>query len=118
MHLLSIHHLTTFMSFIILQTQASPFNFEIILYVMIIFLIVNFVILIPKQKKKEKEQLNFISDLQKGSKLVTIGGIHGVVVQNEEKTFIIEVSPGVKMKVEKTSISYELTKVLNDTPAA
>ncbi|MBP7477246.1 MAG: preprotein translocase subunit YajC [Chitinophagales bacterium] len=103
---------------ILLQAGASSIDFSIIFYVMIVFLIINFVILVPKQKKKEKAQLDFIDELQKGSKVVTLGGLHGTVVQNEDKTFIVEIATGVKVKVEKTSISYELTKKLNEVPAA
>jgi preprotein translocase subunit YajC len=106
------------MLFVILQAAAgggllgNPIL--IMFYMMVIFLIYNFFFVMPKQKKKEKEQLDYIAELAKGSKVVTIGGVHGKVNQNKETTMMIEVAPGINIEVEKVSISYEMTQKLNE----
>ena len=109
------------MKFIMLQAAAGPGLLGdpmLVFYIIAVFLIINFVILAPRQKKKEKEQREYLDTLAKGSKIVTIGGIHGVVAQNDEKTFLIEITPGVKVKMEKTALSFEMTKAINSTPEA
>jgi len=69
---------------------------------------------IRPQTKKQKEQKKFITDLQKGTKVVTIAGIHGTVNRiNEDGTINLEVSPGSYIKMEKASISMEMSAAVN-----
>ncbi len=68
-----------------------------------IFLIFYFMIIRPQQKRaKEREKL--LSNVQKGDKVITSGGLHGTVVHIEEKTVFIQVSDNVKLKYEKSAI--------------
>ena len=46
-----------------------------------------------------------IDALKKGDKVVTIGGIHGVVSATKEKTVIVKVDDGVKMEFNRSAIS-------------
>jgi len=72
---------------------------------------------IRPQTKKQKDQKKFIEDLQKGTKVVTIAGIHGTVNKiNEDGTVSLEVSPGSYIKMEKASISMEMTNAINKPP--
>jgi preprotein translocase subunit YajC len=69
---------------------------------------------IRPQAKKAKNQKNFIENLQKGDKIVTIAGIHGTINKiNEDGTLNLEVSPGSYIKIEKSAISMEWTAALN-----
>ena len=69
---------------------------------------------IRPQTKKQKEQRKFIDELQKGTKVVTIAGIHGTINKiNEDGTINLEVSPGSYIKMEKASISLEMTNAIN-----
>lgn len=69
---------------------------------------------IRPQTKKQKDQKKFIEELQKGTKVVTIAGIHGTVNKlNEDGTINLEVSPGSYIKMEKASISMEMTNAIN-----
>lgn len=69
---------------------------------------------IRPQTKKQKDQKKFVEDLQKGTKVVTIAGIHGTVNKvNEDGTVNLEVSPGSYIKMEKASISMEMTNAIN-----
>jgi preprotein translocase subunit YajC len=67
--------------------------------------VVFYLFMIRPQMKKTKEDKKFRDELQKGAKVVTIGGIHGKVVEVKEAYVSIEVANGVKLKVEKTAIS-------------
>lgn len=83
-----------------------------------LMLLVFWLFFIRPQAKKAKDQKKFIDEMQKGDKIVTIAGIHGVVNKiNEDGTINIEVSPGSYIKIEKSAISKEWTAQVNK-PAA
>jgi preprotein translocase subunit YajC len=70
--------------------------------------------MIRPQAKKAKQQKQFINDLQKGDKIVTIAGIHGTVNKvNDDNTLMLEVSPGSYIKIERSAISMEWTSNIN-----
>lgn len=74
--------------------------------------------MIRPQQKKAKTQKQFIANMGKGDKIVTIAGIHGTINKvNEDGTLMLETSPGSYMKIEKSSISMEWTTAINK-PAA
>jgi preprotein translocase subunit YajC len=74
-----------------------------------IFLIFYFMIIRPQQKRaKEREKL--LSNLDKGDKVVTNGGIHGVIAGLEEKTALLQVSDNVKLKIDRSAITTVLAK--------
>lgn len=74
-----------------------------------IFLIFYFMIIRPQQKRaKEREKM--LSNVQKGDRVVTSGGMHGVVAGLDEKTVLIQVSENVKMKFDRTAIANILSK--------
>lgn len=69
-----------------------------------IFAIFYFMIIRPQQKKaKEREKL--LSELKKGDKIVTSGGLHGVISGLDDKTCLIDVGNNVKMKFERSAIN-------------
>lgn len=68
-----------------------------------IFAIFYFMIIRPQQKRaKEREKL--LSNIEKGDKVITTGGVHATVIGIEEKTVLIEIAPNVKIKVERSAI--------------
>jgi preprotein translocase subunit YajC len=74
---------------------------------------------IRPQAKRAKNQKKFIEDLGKGSKIVTIAGIHGIISKvNDDGTLNIETSPGSYLKIEKSAISMDWTTALNKTGTA
>jgi preprotein translocase subunit YajC len=79
-----------------------------------LMILVFWMFFIRPQAKRAKNQKKFIEDLQKGDKIVTIAGIHGVINKvNEDGTLSIEVSPGSYIKIEKSAISLDWTTALN-----
>lgn len=73
-----------------------------------IFLIFYFMIIRPQQKRaKEREKM--LSNMQKGDKVITSGGMHGTIAGLDEKTILLQVSDNVKMKFEKSAIATIIT---------
>lgn len=92
------------------------------LIMMAAIILVFWLFMIRPQAKKAKQQKQFINDMQKGDKIVTIAGIHGVINRiNDDGTVNLEVSPGSYIKIEKSAISLEwsqqLAKAATATPA-
>ena len=69
-----------------------------------IFLIFYFMIIRPQQKRaKEREKM--LSNMQKGDKVITSGGLHGTIAGIDEKTVLLQVGDNVKMKFERSAIA-------------
>jgi preprotein translocase subunit YajC len=60
--------------------------------------------MIRPQRKQQKELQNFRNSLQKGDKVVTIGGIYGTVVEIKDATVLIEIDNSVKIRVSKQAL--------------
>ena len=84
------------------------------LIMMGLMILVFWMFMIRPQAKKAKKQKEFINNLQKGDKIVTIAGIHGTVNKvNDDSTLLLEVSPGSYIKIERSAISMEWTTNIN-----
>jgi preprotein translocase subunit YajC len=72
---------------------------------LILIILVFYLFFIRPQMKKSKDQKKFREELKKGQKIVTIGGVHGKVVEMGETTLIIEVEGQNRLKIEKSAIA-------------
>ena len=61
--------------------------------------------IIRAQQKREKQREPMLPALKKGDKVVTAGGVHGTIVGMEEKTLLVQIADGVKVKVDRGSVS-------------
>lgn len=85
---------------------------------MIGIMVVFYFFMIRPQAKKAKQQKEFINNMQKGDKIVTIAGIHGKINRlNDDNTIEMETSPGSYIKIEKSAISPEWTANVNKVAA-
>jgi preprotein translocase subunit YajC len=96
----------------LLQAQAqgamSPAIQQFIMIGLIV--VVFYFFMIRPQVRKTKLEKEFKESLKKGDKIVTIGGVHGKILEINDTTFIIEIDQNVKVKLEKSAISAEATK--------
>jgi preprotein translocase subunit YajC len=99
---------------ILLQQQGGG-GMQIVFLIAII--VVFYFFMIRPQMKKQKTEKQFRESLQKGAKVVTIGGIHGRIIDVSDRTFLVEIDSNVKVRVEKSAISADATRSL-DAPAA
>lgn len=67
------------------------------------------------QIKKQKKQKQFISELKKGDKIVTNGGIHGKISELKELTAVIDTGGGSKFKINRAAISMEASELLKNS---
>ena len=92
---------------IVLQAapQAAPAGGGISLWIMLaLMFIVMWFFMIRPQRKAQKEQEKFLNSIENGTRVITAGGIYGVVVEVKENTLLIEVDKDVKIRVSKNSV--------------
>jgi len=71
---------------------------------LVLVVVVFYFFMIRPQTKKQKELKKFRESLKAGDKVVTIGGIHGKILEVAESTVLIS-SEGTKLRLEKSAIA-------------
>jgi preprotein translocase subunit YajC len=69
-----------------------------------IFIIMYFVMFRP-QKKRQEQQQKLMASLKTGDRVVTNGGIHGLISNVKDTTVIIKVADNVKIEMEKSAVT-------------
>ena len=64
---------------------------------LIIMFAVFYFLLIRPQKKKQNTRNNMLNALQKGDKIVTIGGLHGTILELTDDTVVLRVNDVTKL---------------------
>ena len=93
-------------SVILMASPDGKSSYESYLFIGLIFVVFWFFMIRP-QVKKQKEQAKFKDSIGKGDKIVTIGGVHGKIIEVQDTTFIIEGEGGHRQKIEKSAVSME-----------
>lgn len=97
------------------QAQGSSLPMWIMLA--LIFLVMWFFMIRP-QRKQQKELEAMRNSLKKGDKVITAGGIYGIVAEVDERTVLMKVDDNVKIRVDKTSIQKDMTDQANQANQA
>jgi preprotein translocase subunit YajC len=72
----------------------------------VLIIAVFYFFMIRPQQKKQKEREKVLDALKKGDRIVTIGGLHGTVVEiNAEKKTVLIDAGGVKLRFDRTAVS-------------
>ena len=87
-------------------------NSTLIIQLVLMIAVFYFLIIMPKNKKIKLEK-TFLANLKAGDKIITIAGIHGKFSEIAETTIVMETMSG-KLKIEKSSISAEMSLKLNE----
>lgn len=98
------------MNLLFVLLQANSGGIMSFLPIIAIVGVMYFFMLRP-QMKRQKEEASFRSALEKGMKVVTIGGIHGKILEINETTVVID-SENTRLRVERSAISKDLSAAL------
>ncbi|MGB3144956.1 MAG: preprotein translocase subunit YajC [Maribacter sp.] len=81
---------------------------------MILIFVVAYFFMIRPQMKRQKDEKKFSAELKRGDRVITKSGLHGKVVDLNDKDFscILETMAG-KLKYDRSAISMEMSKKLN-----
>ena len=73
--------------------------------IFVLMFVIMYFLMIRPQQKRAKEHKQRIETLKKGCKVISAGGIHGLVTNISDKTVTVKVSDNSKLKFEKASIT-------------
>lgn len=94
--------------YILMSPQKDGGGSSTSTFIMLGLLVVVFwLFFIRPQVKKNKELNKFRSSLDKGQKIITIGGIHGKIIEVGETTVTIETEGQGRLKIEKSAVATE-----------
>lgn len=72
-----------------------------------------YLFMIRPQMKRQKDEKKFAEELKRGDRVITKSGLHGKILDLNDTTVILESGAG-KLKFERSALSLELTKKLNE----
>ncbi len=71
---------------------------------LVIFVIFYFVLIRPQQKQ-QKEYKELLGNLKKNDQVVTMGGVHGTIVNLKDKTLVIRVDDDTRLEIDRTAVA-------------
>ena len=90
---------------------ASGGGFDPAPFVMLIVLgLIFYFMLFRPQQKRMKQQKEMLEALKRGDRVVTLGGMHGVVTRLDDVEISLEISQGVVVKMNRSAVSEVLSK--------
>lgn len=84
--------------------EGGGFDWTIIIFLVVIFAIFYFIMVRP-QRKKQQEHEQMVQTLNKGDRVVTAGGIYGVIESLSDDSIVIKVESGATIRVARGSVS-------------
>lgn len=94
------------------QSTGTPSGGGWQMFILPVFIILIFYfLLIRPSQKKEKDRKKMIEQLQKGDKVITTGGIYGVVVnvKENEDVIVLKIADGAKVEFVKAAIQSKVS---------
>ncbi len=96
---------------VLLQTSPAKGGNALVAFLpfILIFVVIYFLMIRP-QSKKQKDTQKMIASLQKGDKVLTIGGIYGTIsgVRESDGVIILKVAENMKIEITKTAVAKKL----------
>jgi preprotein translocase subunit YajC len=86
------------------EGEGGGFDWTIIIFLVLIFAMFYFLMIRP-QRKRAKEQRELMAGLQKGDKVITAGGVYGVIESLSEESVVLKVESGATIRVARGSIA-------------
>ena len=99
------------LSMFLLEAPAQQGNGWSGIILIVLLFVVFWLFFIRPQNRRQKQAQKFRDALQKGDKVMTIGGIHGKVHEVKETTIVITVDNNVNIEVEKSALVANGTQV-------
>lgn len=97
-------NISSFLPVAQVRSGASPSPLDALWPMVLIFVIFYFLIFRP-QKQKQEELKKMVSSLDKNADVITIGGIHGTIVNVKQDTVTLRIADNVKIEVQKSAIA-------------
>lgn len=74
----------------------------------VLMFVIFYFLLIRPQQKKQKTRNAMLTALKKGDKVVTIGGLHGTIVEITDDVVVLKVNDVTKLTFDRNSVSHSV----------
>ena len=91
------------------SASGQPSSLPSIL-MLVVFVVIFYFLLIRPQMKRNKEQRQLLSSIEKGDEVVTAAGLYGKIINVDETSVELEIAKGVVVKLQKQAVSGLLPK--------
>ena len=94
------------------QAQPAPRGGGVSLHFFIMMglvFVVFYLLLIRPQRTRQKKHQEMVENLKPGDKVITSGGIHGIVMGVQKDKLELKIASNVKIDIAKTSIAVIVT---------
>lgn len=91
------------MNFVLLQAAGGASPITNILMIVAMVGVVYFLMIRPQQKR-QKELEKSRAEMKKGDKVITSGGIHAEIKEVRDDSFVLEIAPEVRIRVDRNSV--------------
>ncbi len=85
--------------------------------IIVLFVIAWVVLILPKQRELKRHNA-FVQSLAAGDEVMTGSGIYGTLVEVDEATVVLQVAPGVELKVARRAVASKVMDPNSATPMA
>ncbi len=96
--------------------SGGSFVGSVVPMMLVMFAIIYFLMIRPEQKK-QKERQRMISEVKKGDRILTIGGVYGTVGNVKSDSIMVKVAENTVVEIRKTAVSEVLNADKSDKPA-
>lgn len=83
---------------------AQGGGYQFLISMGLVFVVFWFLMIMP-QRKQQKQRKTMLSNLKKGDKVVTIGGIHGEITEFNDEDIKLRVDDKVEIKFTRSAIA-------------
>jgi preprotein translocase subunit YajC len=90
--------------------QAGGSSWVTMLVTFGLIIVIFYFLIIRPQRKKQKDAQSMLSNLRKGDRVSTIGGMRGTVQAVKENTVVLKVDDNTKIEFNKNAISAVLER--------
>ena len=85
-------------------TEEGGFDWTIIIFLLLIFGVFYFLLIRP-QRRRQKQHDELVQELRRGDKVITSGGIYGVIESISDESVVLKVESGTTIRVAKGSVA-------------
>ncbi|EGL19662.1 MULTISPECIES: preprotein translocase subunit YajC [Paenibacillus] len=97
------------MSNLAAAANASPYGSLVTYIPLILMFLVLYFLLIRPQQKRTKTRNMMLANLKKNDKIVTIGGLHGTILEITDDIVVLRVNDATKMTFDRSAINTVVT---------
>jgi preprotein translocase subunit YajC len=84
----------------------------------IVIIAIFYFLIIRPQNKKQKETQRMLSDLKKGDKVITVGGVHGTIASVRDGSVVLKVDDNVKIEFTRSAVASVVSASREEKPEA